>query len=248
MDLLFLQISFGFESEKFRGQLLEKGKVQILHTSNQNVQNIVIKEGISDFCNDYGGKVLVNSQRSFFRWKDRVTDHAKRTSVQYSSAKIYLKNPGQVSVLKIVTRDRNGNPKEVGGDFWRVYILNETFSNFVYMQDNLDGVYEGKFVFPAAGVYRMLCILEYSLWDAFRDPPSDWFKKGTYFIFPVYESFGVHLSKDRTICTNKISKFLIFCRPCPIFFTLLQRTICYNYFIISKNYFVAARITVSHLR
>lgn len=218
VDLLILQINFGFESGKFRGQYLEKGKVQILHTSNQNVQDTVTKKGNSDFCNDYGEKVLVNSQRSFFRWKDCVTDHAKRTSVQYSSAKIYLKSPGQVSVLKIVTRDRNGNRKEVGGDFWRVYILNETFSNFVYMQDNLDGVYEGMFVFPAAGIYRMVCILEYSLWDAFRDPPSNWFRKGIAFIFPVSESFGVNVSKARKICTDKTSKFIIFCSPSPIFF------------------------------
>lgn len=238
MDLLLLQINFGFKSGKFREQYLEKGKVQILHTSNQNDQDIVIKEGISDFCNDYGEKVLVNSKRSFIQWKDRVTDHAKQTSVYYSSATIYLKSPGQVSVLKIVTRDRNGNLKEIGGDFWRVYILNETFSNFVYMQDSLDGVYEGMFVFPATGVYRMVCILEYSLWDAFRDPPSNWFKKGIDFIFPVCEHFRVHVFEVRKICTDKTSKFLIFCSPSPIFFTLLQWTIYHNYFIYYNNYFV----------
>ena len=45
---------------------------------------------------------------------------------------------------------------------------------------NNNGTYEALFLITEPGVYQVIIYLDYSLCDAFKDPPHDWFVKGNF--------------------------------------------------------------------
>lgn len=44
--------------------------------------------------------------------------------------------------------------------------------------DHNNGTYEALFLITEPGAYQVIIYLDYSLCDAFKDPPRDWFIKG----------------------------------------------------------------------
>ena len=82
-----------------------------------------------------------------------------------------------LSIVHIVTKDSLKRKKSIGGDFWWVTVIG-SISFHIDIIDNMDGTYVGQFEVMEYGNYTMHVVLEYSLCDGIRDPPTWWFKKG----------------------------------------------------------------------
>ena len=91
---------------------------------------------------------------------------------------IDVRPAGEISRLFITTVNRNGEFKTEGGDSWRVKI-NGTASLSPRIQDKGDGTYEVVFLCRYEGIYNVYIYLDYSLCNGLRDPPVDWFIRGT---------------------------------------------------------------------
>lgn len=87
-------------------------------------------------------------------------------------------NPaGQFSRFFIQSQTKDGTSKVIGGDAWRVHISGPAYLAPVVIDHN-NGSYEVLFLAMEAGKYQIEIMLDYSLCDGIRDPPSDWFIKG----------------------------------------------------------------------
>ena len=87
-------------------------------------------------------------------------------------------NPaGQFSRFFIQSQTKDGKSKVIGGDAWRVHISGPAYLAPVVIDHN-NGSYEVLFLAMEAGKYQIEIMLDYSLCDRIRDPPSDCFIKG----------------------------------------------------------------------
>ena len=88
-----------------------------------------------------------------------------------------IRSAGEFSKIFIQSRTSNNRTKTIGGDAWRVYVHGPS-SVAVTVFDHNNGTYEALFLITEPGVYQVIIYLDYSLCDAFKDPPHDWFVKG----------------------------------------------------------------------
>ena len=88
-----------------------------------------------------------------------------------------IRPAGEFSKIFIQSRTSDNRTKTIGGDSWRVYVRGPS-SVVVTVCDHNNGTYEALFLITEPGVYQVIIYLDYSLCDAFKDPPRDWFIKG----------------------------------------------------------------------
>ena len=88
-----------------------------------------------------------------------------------------IRPAGEFSKIFIQSRTSDNRTKTIGGDSWRVYVRGPS-SVVVTAFDHNNGTYEALFLSTEPGVYQVIIYLDYSLCDAFKDPPRDWFIKG----------------------------------------------------------------------
>ena len=88
-----------------------------------------------------------------------------------------IRPAGEFSKIFIQSRTSANRTKTIGGDSWRVYVRGPS-SVVVTVFDHNNGTYEALFLITEPGVYQVIIYLDYSLCDAFKDPPRDWFIKG----------------------------------------------------------------------
>lgn len=58
--------------------------------------------------------------------------------------------------------------------------------------DHNDGTYEVMFLAVEPGHYSAQVFLDFTLCDGFRDPPEDWYIKGSYVFCFLIRSFVAH--------------------------------------------------------
>lgn len=88
---------------------------------------------------------------------------------------------GEYSRFSIQSQTRESRSKTHGGDSWRVHLKGpSSISPTVF--DHGNGTYEVLFLAMEAGVYTASIILDFTLCDGFKDPPSDWFVTGKFLI------------------------------------------------------------------
>ena len=134
-------------------------------------------------CESTDWKDILKACRNKMKWNDRVVDKANRTDIYKSIVVLSIFPFPYQSSVRIITSDMLGRRKQYGGDTWRAKIGGfDSFSMAVQLEDHLDGNYEGSFILPvnSSGLYFLHCTLEHSLCDGIRDPPPDWFRKGSY--------------------------------------------------------------------
>jgi len=107
--------------------------------------------------------------------------------------------------LKILTFNKEGVKKTIGGDLWLVKIKSTSISFSIHLIDNMDGSYEGDFSTPQAGNYIIDIILQYSLCHGILDPPLDWFKLGNF----QGLAQKVQLDEDDFIKTSLPNKYFV---------------------------------------
>ena len=84
---------------------------------------------------------------------------------------------GEFSRFSIRTVTSNGQEKRIGGDSWRVQLKGPaSVAGTVF--DHMNGTYEIVFLITEPGNYQVGAVLDHSLCDGFRDPPSEWFIVG----------------------------------------------------------------------
>ena len=88
-----------------------------------------------------------------------------------------IRPAGEFSKIFIQSRTSDNRTKTIGGDTWRVYVRGPS-SVVVTVFDHNNGTYEALFLITEPGVHQVIIYLDYSLCDAFKDPPRDWFIKG----------------------------------------------------------------------
>ena len=90
-----------------------------------------------------------------------------------------IRPAGEFSRFFIQSRTSSNYTKKIGGDSWRIHIKG-TSSVSVTVFDYNNGIYEAIFLLMEAGYYRIEIKLDYTLCDGFKDPPVDWYRKGSY--------------------------------------------------------------------
>ncbi|XP_046849581.1 uncharacterized protein LOC124443085 isoform X2 [Xenia sp. Carnegie-2017] len=106
-------------------------------------------------------------------------NHALKTSAEHSyTFKWDIRHAGQFSRFFIQTRTSRNLPKKIGGDSWRV-LINGVSSISPIVFDHNNGLYEVEFLLMDAGIYDVQIYLDYTLCDGLKDPPIDWYKKGS---------------------------------------------------------------------
>ena len=100
----------------------------------------------------------------------------------YENSLIFTKMApaGQFSHIRIEARDNLGNPKNYGGDSWRVMIRSEGATLAADVFDFNNGTYEALALLMEPGLYTLDVKLDYTLCDGLRNPPVEWFHKGMY--------------------------------------------------------------------
>lgn len=134
-----------------------------------------------------------DAKNSDERRKSLSTDPSKSVISQFN-----IQPAGEFSSFKIQSKTSEGRNKSFGGDSWRVLLRGKaSFAPTVFDLGN--GQYEVLFHVADPGVYKVDIVLDYSLCDGYRDPPSDWFKKGKYMNSnKIYECVYTHV-RDKTV-------------------------------------------------
>lgn len=100
------------------------------------------------------------------------------TSANNSFITLDIQPAGQFSTLAIDTYTLKNTRKRIGGDSWRIHVQGMT-SVPVIVVDHNNGSYEASFLITDAGSYTISIHLDYTLCDGFKDPPPEWFIKGS---------------------------------------------------------------------
>ena len=115
-------------------------------------------------------------------WKNKML----RTSAAKSFiSKWDIRPAGEFSRFFIQSKTTSNHTKKIGGDSWRIHIRG-TSSVSATVFDHNNGSYEVLFLLMEAGFYQIEISLDYTLCDGFKDPPVDWYKKGTHFTPDFY--------------------------------------------------------------
>ena len=86
---------------------------------------------------------------------------------------------GEFSRFFIQSVTNDGVVKRTGGDSWRVHIRQGPASLAPMVIDHDDGTYEVMFLALEPGNYSAKVFLDYTLCEGYRDPPEDWYIKGS---------------------------------------------------------------------
>ena len=95
-----------------------------------------------------------------------------------------IRPAGEFSKFFIQSKTSSNHTKNIGGDSWRIHIKG-TSSVSATVFDHNNGVYEVIFLLMEAGLYQIEINLDYTLCDGFKDPPVDWYKKGSFIILYI---------------------------------------------------------------
>ena len=88
-----------------------------------------------------------------------------------------IKPAGEFSRFSIQSQSYNGQPKNIGGDDWRVLIWGPSVLAPTVI-DHGNGTYEVLFLILEPGTYFVSIVLDYSLCDGMKNPPDYWFMLG----------------------------------------------------------------------
>ncbi|XP_068690726.1 uncharacterized protein [Montipora foliosa] len=101
-----------------------------------------------------------------------------RTNGRYSFVEsVDIRPAGEFSRITLQSLTAYGDPKAVGGDYWRVFISGPTgFAPTVF--DNGNGFYEILFLVLHPGNYCVSAVLDHSMCEGMKDPPDYWFISG----------------------------------------------------------------------
>ena len=100
------------------------------------------------------------------------------TSIEKSDIVVEKNIEGTVLYIKIYSKTQQEEFKRVGGDSWKIKIINSNVFFTVDMLDRNDGTYETFISVPADGQYTIVITILQSICEGFMDPPKDYFKKG----------------------------------------------------------------------
>ena len=162
----------------------------VLHVQSKHKAKFVtcLKKDIIDFKSTwckvrtarYDWKRILAPCLSFAAWNKNCLNANLHTDAKKSFIKNkHIKAAGFFSRFLIQSVLLNGTRKTFGGDSWRVYIHGpSTMSAQVF--DKNDGTYEIVFLPLEPGNYEATILLDYSLCNGLKDPPYDWFRRGTY--------------------------------------------------------------------
>ena len=102
-----------------------------------------------------------------------------RTSARESEiVRLDIRPAGEFSKIFIQSKTADNRTKFIGGDSWRVRASGPS-AVLATMFDHQNGTYEALFLLTEPGVYKVTIVLDYSLCDGLKDPPRDWFIKGS---------------------------------------------------------------------
>lgn len=141
-------------------------------------------KGIMAPCsgNTHWGKVPLH-------WKDQpITDPITSFLFKWD-----INPAGEFSRFFIQSQTAEGKPKLIGGDAWRVHLIGPAYIAPIVI-DHRNGSYEVLFLPMEHGVYRAEIMLDYSLCNGLRDPPVDWFIKGSA---PYLSIYVLYLKKKK---------------------------------------------------
>ncbi|XP_067031126.1 uncharacterized protein [Acropora muricata] len=139
----------------------------------------------------YDWKNVIGRCLKFMAWDGKQLN----AEFQTKAAKSYIKQldirpAGFFSKIYIQSVSLRSENKTIGGDAWRVNIRGPVnMAATVFDMNN--GVYEAVFLPQEPGKYWAEIILDYSLCEALKDPPLDWFIRGCR-----HGSFQPHGSLD----------------------------------------------------
>lgn len=123
-------------------------------------------------------------------WEQRPKSSEWKTDARSSFiVKLEIQPAGQFSRFFIQSVTKNGVMKGFGGDAWRVYMRQGPASLAPQVWDHDNGQYEVLFLPIEPGYYSAQIILDFTLCDGLREPPVDWFIRGT--IQGKYQPHGI---------------------------------------------------------
>ena len=105
-----------------------------------------------------------------------------REVVAHGGSTDFLFLLGHFSRFFIQSVTSDGIYKNFGGDAWRVYIRQGPASLTPQVWDYDNGMYEVVFLVMEPGTYSAQITLDFTLCDGLREPPVDWFIKGSKLI------------------------------------------------------------------
>ena len=105
-----------------------------------------------------------------------------REVVAHGGSTDFLFLLGHFSRFFIQSVTNDGIYKNFGGDAWRVHIRQGPASLAPQVWDYDNGMYEVVFLVMEPGTYSAQITLDFTLCDGLREPPVDWFIKGSKLI------------------------------------------------------------------
>ena len=109
-------------------------------------------------------------------WKNKKS---RTCAVNSFISKWDIRPAGKFSRFFIQSKTSSNHTKNIGGDSWRIHIKGASSVSATVFDHN-NGSYEVLFLLMEAGLYQIEISLDYTLCDGFKDPPVDWYRKGTY--------------------------------------------------------------------
>ena len=111
---------------------------------------------------------------------------------------------GEFSRFSIRTVTSSGQEKTIGGDSWRVQLKGPaSVAGTVF--DHMNGTYEIVFLITEPGNYQVEAVLDHSLCNGFRDPPSEWFIVGKSITSRAVVVVVTKLLNNDNICNISIN-------------------------------------------
>ena len=107
-------------------------------------------------------------------WAKENRSSARTSEVVYTD----IRPAGEFSKIFIQSKTADNGTKLIGGDSWRVH-LHGPSSLGATVFDHENGTYEILFLIMEPGNYQVKIFLDFSLCDGLKDPPADWFIKGS---------------------------------------------------------------------
>ena len=107
-------------------------------------------------------------------WGKKNRTSARISEVVYKD----IRPAGEFSKIFIQSKTADNRKKLIGGDSWRVH-LHGPSSLGATVFDHENGTYKILFLIMEPGNYQVIIFLDFSLCDGLKDPPADWYIKGS---------------------------------------------------------------------
>ena len=171
-------------------KILNTEQVNRQQRKRSNHEKAVLKGYSNDFKTD-----LCRIYQARIDWKNILAPCSKQTkwmiknqgwrnkTLRTSAANSFISKwdirpTGEFSRFFIQSKTSSNQTKLIGGDSWRIHIKGASSVSATVFDHN-NGSYEVLFLLMEAGLYQIEISLDYTLCDGFKDPPVDWYKKGT---------------------------------------------------------------------